>query len=95
MGIAGIGSQSAAGRQETSFLVASGRRGCCLPATCNVLDGLHKDFVLLANTASTRREGQIIGVLTVAGVAEQHFVVCVLHVFVLCMVHTIHHLLRG
>lgn len=91
-GIAGFRSQSAAGCQETSFLVASGCRGCCLPslagATCNILDGLHKDFVLLANTASTRREGQIIGVLTVAGVAEQHFVVCVASV---CPVYGAHH----
>lgn len=78
--------------QETSFLVASGCRGCCLPclagATCNIFDRLHYGFVLLVNTASTWREGQIIGVPTIAGTAALHSIV---HVASVCPVYGARH----
>lgn len=74
-----------------SCLVASGCRCCCLPsiagATCNILNRLHKDFVLLTNTAPTQREGQIVGVLSIAKVAELHFVVYVASVCPVCGAH--------
>lgn len=82
-------------RQDVSrrcVFVASGCRCCCLPAlagaTCNTLNRLHKDFVLLANTASTQREGQIVGVAAIAGVAELHLVVYVPSV---CPAYDAHH----